>query len=96
MRSARLTRRRSWAAAATAAVIGWVVSVLLGIAGARLWSLLAGVAAAMAFAVLYARGHEIRCSEFLGYTFACIVLGWFLLYLPTLVIWFWVFGAPRE
>lgn len=92
-------RLRSWVVAATAALLGWLVAVLLtAVVGVRPgWMVLLGAAmTTLALVPLYARIRGFGRFEVIAYTSACIVLEWPVLFLVTLAVAYWVGGPPED
>jgi hypothetical protein len=81
----------AWMVATAAAVLGWMLAVLLVAVGVRPagWVFLGAAMAALALVSLYARARRMRTFEIFGFTCACITLEWPLLFLATLVILSW-------
>jgi hypothetical protein len=83
---------RSWGIAATAAFLGWLLALLLATVGVRPGGLVLGIAGVglLTVSTLYARVRGLRPFEVFGYTFACIVLEWPILFVATTVIGVWI------
>ena len=89
---------RAWLVATAAAMLGWLVAVLLVVVGVRPagWVFVGAAMTALALVSLYARVRRMRTFEIFGFTCACITLEWPLLFLATLVVLSWAGGLKWE
>ena len=87
-RVAKVDGFRMWCVAGVAAVLGWLLVVLLLVVGARPlgWVALLAAAVTLAAAMLYARIRALQASLVGAFSFAFMVLSWPLLGLVTLVV----------
>jgi hypothetical protein len=86
-------RAPTWIAAASAAFIGWLFVVLLAVLDVPFgWALLGGTVMAGAFAGLFARKRAVNAIAALGFTPACILLGWPILALVSVYVRYWITG----
>jgi hypothetical protein len=83
----RIPGFHSWLVAAIAAFFGWLLVILLALAGVPVgWALLGAAAGTLALAALYARARRMKRLEVAGLTFVCITLEWLVLAVVTWAI----------
>ncbi|MHB8492677.1 MAG: hypothetical protein ACYDA6_10770 [Solirubrobacteraceae bacterium] len=89
--ASEITGLRPWVVAGVAALLGWLLAVLLVVAGVRPlgWVLLSTATVTVGLATLLGRARGFKPFEVLGFTFACILLEWPPLVLVSLAILGW-------
>jgi hypothetical protein len=87
-----------WIVAITAAFVGSLLVILLGVLGVRPigWAVLTGALSAEALGVLYGRRRAFRPAEVAGFTFACMLLEWPLVAIALVFVRYWVTGKAFD